>query len=165
MKRNQKLVVKLMGIALISVIITAVALTVLGAFEINKAYQETIEELLEGQAHSLADTYDTAFEGEWIVDADGNVTKEGVLINGNHELIDEMKEHTGLDYTLIWGDTRIATTLLKEGTNERNEGSQISAEVWGKVQKGETVHANNLVIGGSKYNASSHITFMKYANQ
>ena len=153
MKRKGKLVVKLMGISLASVIVTAVILTILAAVEIDNAYEETISELLDGQAKSLADTYDTAYEGEWTTDEEGNVYKEGVLINGNYELIDELKADTGLDYTLIWGDTRIATTLLKDGTNERNIGSQISADVWSKVKGGETVHARGLVIGGQKYDA------------
>lgn len=153
MKRNQKLVVKLMGVSLIAVIVTAGILTVLSAVEIDNAYEETITELLQNQARSLADTYDTAFEGDWTQDADGNVIKEGVIINGNHEMVDELKEDTGLDYTLIWGDTRIATTLMKEGTNERNEGTQISADVWARIQKGETVNVRGITIGGIKYDA------------
>ncbi len=153
MKRKGKLVTKLMGISLISVVATAVILTILAAIQIDRAFEDTITEMLQGQAIALADTYDTAFEGEWIEDEEGNVYKEGVLINGNNELIDEMKKGTGLDYTLIWRDTRIATTLLKEGTNERNVGTQISADVWAKVQKGETVNVRNIVIGGAKYDA------------
>ena len=149
MKRKGKLVVKLMGVALIS----AVVLTVISGIQIDRAYEDTIEEMLQGQAIALADTYDTAFEGEWTVDEEGNVYKEGVLINENYDLIDEMKKGTGLDYTLIWGDTRIATTLLKEGTNERNIGTQISADVWSKVQTGQTVNVRNIVIGGQKYDA------------
>ncbi len=153
MKRKGKLVVKLMGISLISVIVTAVVLTLLSGVEIDNAYEETITEMLQGQAETLAEVYDTAFEGEWTVDEEGNVYKEGVQINGNYELIDKLKQDTGLDYTLIWGDTRIATTLLKEGTNERNVGTQISAEVWAKVQSGQTVNVRNIVIGGQKYDA------------
>ncbi len=153
MKRNGKLVVKLMGISLLSVIITAVVLTVLAAIQIDKAFEDTIEEMLTAQACSLADTYDKAYEGEWTVDEEGNVYKEGVLINGNYEMIDEMKQDTGLDYTIIWGDTLIATTLLKDGTNERNIGTQISPEVWAKVQTGETVHVRHIVIGSQKYDA------------
>ena len=153
MKRKGKLVVKLMGISLISVIVTAVVLTVLSGVEIDNAYEETITEMLQGQAETLAEVYDTAFEGEWTVDEEGNVYKEGVQINGNYELIDKLKQDTGLDYTLIWGDTRIATTLLKEGTNERNVGTQISADVWAKIQTGETVNVRNIVIGGQKYDA------------
>lgn len=153
MKRKGKLIVKLMGISLIAVVATAVILTLISAIQIDRAFEDTIAEMLQGQAESLADTYDTAYEGEWTTDEEGNVYKGGELISGNYTLIDELKGDTGLDYTIIWGDTRIATTLLKEGTNERNIGTQISAEVWAKVQKGETVNVRNLTIGGQKYDA------------
>lgn len=153
MKRNQKLVVKLMGVSLVAVIIAVVVLTVIAGVQIDSAYETTIEELLEAQSESLGETYDTAYEGEWTADADGNVYKEGELISGNFELVDELKEDTGLDYTLIWGDTRIATTLMKEGTNERNIGTQIAADVWAQVQKGTGVYTRGLNIGGVKYDA------------
>ncbi len=153
MKRKGKLIVKLMGISLIAVIATAVILTLISAIQIDRAFEDTVAEMLQGQAESLADTYDTVYEGEWTTDEEGNVYKGGELISGNYTLIDELKGDTGLDYTIIWGDTRIATTLLKEGTNERNIGSQISAEVWEKVQKGEIVNVRNLTIGGQKYDA------------
>lgn len=153
MKRKGKLIVKLMGISLIAVIATAVILTLISAIQIDRAFEDTITEMLQVQAETLADTYDTTYEGEWTTDEEGNVYKGGELISGNYTLIDELKGDTGLDYTIIWGDTRIATTLLKEGTNERNIGSQISAEVWAKVQKGEIVNVRNLTIGGQKYDA------------
>ncbi len=153
MKRKGKLVVKLMGISLISLIVTAVVLTILAAVQIDKAFEDTLGEMLRAQARSLADTYDMAYEGEWIVDEEGNVYKGGELISGNYELIDEMKHDTGLDYTIIWGDTRVATTLLKEGTNERNIGTQISPDVWARVQTGEIVNVRHIVIGGVKYDA------------
>ncbi|MBR3348588.1 MAG: cache domain-containing protein, partial [Solobacterium sp.] len=126
-------------------------MTLISAIQIDRAFEDTITEMLQVQAETLADTYDTTYEGEWTTDEEGNVYKGGELISGNYTLIDELKGDTGLDYTIIWGDTRIATTLLKEGTNERNIGSQISAEVWAKVQKGEIVNVRNLTIGGQKY--------------
>ncbi len=153
MKRKGKLIVKLMGISLIAVIATAVILTLISALQIDRAYEDTIQEMLQMQAEALADTYDLAYEGEWTVDEAGQVYKGGALINENYELIDELKGDTGLDYTIIWGDTRIATTLLKEGTNERNIGTQISPEVWAKVQTGQPVNVRGIVIGGQKYDA------------
>ncbi|MCR5387770.1 MAG: methyl-accepting chemotaxis protein [Lachnospiraceae bacterium] len=138
MERKQKLILKVVLVALVSVICTAVLLTILSCVYIGKAYKEsTIKELktaceqLSNAVHSMND------EGDWSLGDDGILYKGGDIIMDEIEgNIDALHAQTGVDYTLFYGDTRYLTTICKAGTDEKLIGTKASDAVINDVLKG-----------------------------
>jgi hypothetical protein len=70
---------------------------------------------------------DQKYPGSWS-NLDGQLYKGGTLISGNNEAVDEVQTLTGSLATIFLGDTRVATTVLKDdGT--RAVGTQAAPEV------------------------------------
>ncbi|HEX3048742.1 MAG TPA: methyl-accepting chemotaxis protein [Bacillota bacterium] len=84
------------------------------------------------------------YPGDWSIIA-GQLYKGQVLMNGNHELVDEVQKQTHSLATIFMGDTRIATTVLKND-GSRAEGTQAAPEVIDRVLKdGKEYHGKALV--------------------
>ena len=153
MVRKQKLVVKIITISLICVIATAVILTVIGAREIDEAYSSMTRETLHNAAATISDEFENAFEGDWVMESDGTVHKGDLNLSEDYSIIDNLKEGTGLEYTLFWADTRVATTIYKEGsTTDRNVGTQAPEGVWNQVKSGQEVYGTKFYVAGNPYN-------------
>ena len=76
------------------------------------------------------------------------------LDNGNeipyeHTYVDMLKSE-GIELTVFTGDTRLMTSALND-KGERNEGTQMAADIWAKVQQGQDVKASGVNIGGQDY--------------
>lgn len=81
----------------------------------------------------------------------GVLMKGNVKISGNYEVIDFLKEETGLETTVFAGDTRVSTTLIGDD-GKRMEGTKADSKIVEKVLKnGETVYIDNIKIGNSNY--------------
>ncbi len=154
MKRKQKLIFKVVLVAVITVICTSVLLSVLSSIYISKAYKEsTIKELktaceqLSNAVHSMND------EGDWGLGEDGILYKGGDIIMDEIEgNIDALHTQTGVDYTLFYGDTRYLTTICKAGTNEKLIGTKASDAVINDVLKGGNEwYSTTLKIEGLPY--------------
>lgn len=150
-KRKQKLVVRLVAIALMGAAIIAVALTLMASMLIDNAYEETVEEELKACAELLSDTYQYAYSGDWGMDAGGNLTKGDVVLNDR--LIDDVKAKTGVDFAFFYGDTRVMTSLTAPGSSKKLVGAQADPKVSAKVLKGEEIYERGVVVGGVKYDA------------
>ena len=66
-------------------------------------------------------------------------------------IVDHIKESTGIDVTIFWGDTRILTSIVDEH-GARQINTKASAEVAERVlQNGETYYDRNIEILGQRY--------------
>ena len=136
-ERNQQLVVKLVLIAIASVVVTAVVLIVISAAEISSTYEKLVMEELKATAEHLDSAVSSMNdEGDWEM-VDGVLLKGGDIIEEELEtMIDKLHADTGIDYTIFYGDTRRLTTIYKEGTNQKLVGTKASDAVIADVLKG-----------------------------
>ncbi len=151
-KRNRKLVAQLIEIACLATVVSAVLLTIVGSILIDKAYREMTEEELQATADLLADTYNYAFEGDWRWDSATNTLYKGeTVMSGNYELLDDLHNRTGLDFTLFYMDTRILCTM-NDDNGQRNINTKADSEIVSDVVNGGNEHyAKDITVGGTVY--------------
>lgn len=143
---------KLLLIALLPSIILGVTLTYLAATNIQAGMQEQALDGLRGVAFSLQEIYATADAGEYTEDASGNFMKGNLPISGNYAIVDEMKNFTGYEFTVFYGDTRVTTSLKDINTGERLVGTKASDKVIQTVlQGGQEYSDTGVVINGESY--------------
>ncbi len=160
MKRNQHLIAKVMMMSLGIVFLTAVIVASVGVMRANSIYEKMVVEEIRAAAYHLLDEVSNEYDGDWsmengLLGKGGEYYNEDLGVSINDELIaqfDDLKSNTGLDYTLFFGKTRILTTLVQKGTNNRLSGTDASDEVAKTVlQNGQPYVAENTKIGGNIY--------------
>lgn len=86
------------------------------------------------------------------VDSEGNLLNDTINLSENVQDIDEIREETGIDVTVFYGDTRYVTSVKQDG--ERVLGTKASDEVIDKVlNNGEEYFASDVDVLDEKYYA------------
>lgn len=123
-----KLKGKILAVSIIPVILTSIVIFLVAADRIaNGVYDEAY---LGMHATTLAirDIFETGYEGQYHLDEEGELWKGNELnISQSLEIVDHIKENTGLDVTIFWGDNRMLTSILDENGN-RQIGTKASEE-------------------------------------
>lgn len=101
--------------------------------QVAKLIDDSITEKLNSDSSLGHSLLNQKHPGDWSI-MDGQLYKGTVLINRNYELVDEVQKQTRSLATIFMGDTRIATTVLKND-GDRAEGTQAAQEVIDRVLK------------------------------
>ena len=74
-KRNGKLLIKIIMIALVAVVLVAAVETIVAGIEIDDTYEQLFEEELKATAEHLDDEFERLYEGDWTLDALADMQK------------------------------------------------------------------------------------------
>ncbi|MCR5210316.1 MAG: methyl-accepting chemotaxis protein [Lachnospiraceae bacterium] len=154
-KRKQKLILKVIFIALAALALVCTILTVFSGIQIKKSYHTMYEEELRISCIQLRDELDDAHKGDWTTARYFPVSKGGTDISAElQEMLDYLHGQTGLEYTLFIGKTRAVTTLVDAKTGERIVGTDASEKVIKQcLEGGEEFYADKLTINNLSYGA------------
>lgn len=147
-----KLKAKILALSLVPVITLGIILFLVAADRIaNGIYDEAY---IGMQATTLAvrDIFEIGNSGPYHLDENGLLWKGDTLnISQATDITDHIRQNTGMEVTVFWGDTRILTSLVNEH-GERQINTKASEDVINKVLKnGETYQNRNVEILGKKY--------------
>ena len=145
-KKNKKLLMKQVVIAVAAVVLVSVCLAAYGAIQVRTAYHEMIEEVVEVAAIEYLEELKIAKPGD-LTEKDGAYYKGGVEMTD--AVIEEMKEKTGIEYEIIYGDTIALATILDNG--QPIVGNKVSQTALNCIAKGEPQYAPNVKIGHNVY--------------
>ncbi|MBD5543228.1 MAG: diguanylate cyclase [Lachnospiraceae bacterium] len=129
------------------------AIIILGfsARTLKASMEEEVEEALRNLGISIMETYETAYPGDYRINQDGHVLKGDYALYDDYSLIDHIKEETGVEVSLLYGNTRMLTTIRNQD-NERIGGTLVSDVVVEHVlDGGEAFFSNELSIFDEKY--------------
>lgn len=161
MEKKGKIIKKIVLISISAMAFLTVVLTVIGILQVRSTFINQIEKTLKVADYQLEDEFTSEYDGDWSYE-DGTLfiggESESSSLAGQSILeeytkqMDGLKNNTELEYTIFWGDTRIATTVIKAGTTERAVGTKASDQVIETVlKKGENFLAENIDIQGANY--------------
>lgn len=147
-----KLKGKILALSLIPVIVLGISMFLVAADRIaNGIYDEAY---IGMQATTLAvrDIFEEGNSGAYHMDGNGMLWKgESLNISQATNITDHIKENTGMEVTVFWGDTRILTSIVNE-KGERQINTKASADVVSHVLKNGEIYQNrNIEILGQKY--------------
>ena len=148
-KSSSRLRLKIMLVALLPMILMAVIVGVVAARNMSEGMRQEMLYALKAEAHSLEQVYNAVNSDTYSVS--GNKLMKGSFnITDETDFIDSFVEGSGMDVTVFYGDTRMATTL-KDDSGKRIVGTQANADIAKAVLAGETVEKENITIDGKKY--------------
>lgn len=132
---------------LVSVIIIQVSTNIL---------QEKLENQIEGALQivtsSLMETYNSLYKGDYSTGRSGKLSKGDTMISGDTDLIDALKEQTGYESSMIYGDMRRISTIKREAGG-RIQGTGVDKSVYKKVMSGKSVFRTDVKIQNTVYYA------------
>lgn len=135
---------------LISVLIVAIISIVPVAFVSMSSLERTMAlEKAKADSATGLEIIDRTYPGEWQI-KQGKLYKGSQVMNNNFEIVDRVSSLTGDSATIFQGNTRIATTVKKNG--QRVIGTQVSTEVENVVfNKGQNFTGEADVVGTKHY--------------
>lgn len=129
----------------------SISVTVITSSRYMKTTTENeIESMLKVTGYSLLQTFDSLDKGTYRLSGD-NLFKGGTNLSTSTDTVDYIKEISGVDCTIFYGDTRYLTTIT-DGSGNRVLLTQCTDKVKEIVlEQGNTYFARNVNIGGQNY--------------
>lgn len=151
MKKGIKITAKIVLMTLFPLIFIGVIAVLMGTSgEKNIAYQ-LVEENLENVAYNVDSIYDMYADGDFSYQ--NEILKKGTKdITDDYELIDKIKEQSGIEVTVFWGNQRMLTTVTNE-KGERVIGTTLDEGFADDILSGkeETHFVKSVQIAGADY--------------
>lgn len=141
----------LLKMNMLPLILLTLVITTFSAVRFAASMNREAQNGLVDLCHTVMTLYDTVYEGDYhIDDTDGAAVmmKGEQPLNGNFEIIDSIKEQTGVDITIFYQDTRMITTIQND-EGVRAIGTKANDTVVEEVLQGGQPHfyASTLVEG------------------
>lgn len=143
---------KLLMLCLLPMILICAMITVFSTNSLTKGIESEIEKSLHIVAATLDETYTNLYEGDYKKGMTGKVTKGEHTISGDTKLIDSIKERTGFEATLFFGNMRLITTISKEKGGVAI-GTSLDKEIYARIKEGESLFLKDFDIQGKTYYA------------
>lgn len=144
----------LFNMNMLPLILFTLVITTLGAARFAASMNVEAKNGLVNLCHTVVILYDTLYQGEYHVTNQGEdiyMMKGQHLLNGNYEMIDSIKEKTGVDITIFYQDMRIITTIRTED-GIRAVGTKANAMVTEDVLKNGHPHFYaSMMVEGVRY--------------
>lgn len=147
--RTALLVRCLIPILLMGVVIAFSAISMYGRF-----MEKEVRHSLEGIGQSVVATYDTMMPGLFSADDETgtHIYKGTTEITGNFDLIDAIANQCGAEISVIFGNTRVITTL-NNSHGERYINTGVNETVVRQLSETKESYCHEVDIDGEKYYA------------
>ncbi len=148
-QKPKKLMVSIITKAVGAILVVSLIMAVVGVFAVRHAYTKLYEEELISATNLLRDKYD-GIAGDWSMTGD-SLYKGHYNVSSDIDTMDQLKEQTGLDFTIFYGNVSMASSLiLPDGS--RAVGTKATDDITSAVYKdGEEMYLKNIDILGMPY--------------
>ncbi len=151
MKLKFKLRGKLICIILFPVLLLGVAVMQLSKTTVANVLVDKLDTSLCATAISVGNTLMYADSGAFGLNEAGELVKGEFNISKATDLVDSIREESGVEVSVFYGDTRYVTSITDE-TGARAAGETITGEIAEHVlTKGEAFFTKNAEVNGKQY--------------
>lgn len=151
-KRHLTLSGRLLLLCLLPMILACLMITIFSANRLRSSIETEIEKALKIVATSVNETYTNLYEGDYSQDQNGKLKKGDTQISGDNGLIDSLKEQTGFEVSLMFGNMRLITTV-RNANGARANGIGIPVANYKRIEAEESFFITKYEVGGTLYYA------------
>ncbi len=151
-KRLLTLSGRLLLLCLLPMVLVCIVITTFSANRLRAGIEDEIEKALTIVATSINETYTNLYEGDYSQGQSGVLSKGDIQISGDNGLIDSIKEQTGFEVSMMYGNMRMITTV-RNVNGARANGIGIPAGTYNKITAGEKIFITDYSVGGKTYYA------------
>lgn len=151
MKLKFKLRGKLIATVITPVILLGVAVMQLSKATVSEVLTDKLETSLSATAVSVKNTLTYAGDGAYGLNESGDLVKGDFNISKTWDLVDSIKEESGIEVSVFYGDTRYVTSLRDEEGNRPIQEKAGKAMVEHVLQGGENYFDPDAEVAGKQY--------------
>ena len=143
---------KIFALSLVPILVLGITMFLVAADRIATGIYDEAYIGMQATTIAVRNIFEEGNAGAYYMNENGMLWKGDTLnISQAVNIVDHVKQNTGIDVTIFWGDTRVLTSIVNE-RGERQINTHASAEVIEHVLKnGETYQDRNIEILGQKY--------------
>lgn len=155
-ERKQRKVGKIQTAVLLRTLFPVLLLGALMAFLTYRGYRLAIREeskpVMQNVAETVATQLDEAYPGDYYLVGEEIVSlyKGDTDITLKYDVIDEIKEKTGMDVTLFYENTRIMTTLA-DGEGNRYVATGVNATIYNEMEEVQAFLYYDVALDNAEY--------------
>lgn len=147
-----KLRTKILLITLLPIILLGVGIYLLAADRIANGIYDQAYAGMEAAALAVRDIFEIGNAGAYQVDENGELWKgDNLNISQSTDIVDHIKDSTGMDVTIFWNDTRILTSIKNDSGERQNNSKASDAVIQTVLKNGEYYLDRNVDILGTQY--------------
>lgn len=128
---------KILIITVAPMILFFIVSIILTRFYIKDTIEQDREVTLRTAVSAVKSSYDYAYEGDYTVDMMNRFMKGEVNLSGNQQILDHLKEETGVVSAICYRSTRKITSILDDDGN-RIVGTSESDAIYEHIQEGKS---------------------------
>ena len=117
-------------------------------------FVDEVDRSLKAAANSVLVTYDELYPGDYVLQGEGtafvSLYKGEKELTGEFDIVDRMKEETGMEVTLFYKDARILTTLRNED-GSRCVATGVNGAVYSAMEREDDALRFRADINGTDY--------------
>ena len=117
-------------------------------------FVDEVDRSLKAAANSVLVTYDELYPGDYVLQGEGtafvSLYKGEKELTGEFDIVDRMKEKTGMEVTLFYKDARILTTLRNED-GSRCVATGVNGAVYSAMEREDDALRFRADINGTDY--------------
>lgn len=137
---------RLLIMCILPMIFTCALVTAISTSTLKSAMEKEIENSMRIASSAIDETYTNLYEGDYSQDLSGTIKKGDTVISSEYGLVDAMKEKTGFDISMIFGDMRLLTTV-KGSNSGRINGTKLDGEILEEIQQSKNVFKKDFIVG------------------
>lgn len=150
----------LLTVCVLPMVLVCALIATLSTRSMEKAIEEEINSSLQIVATAVKETYTNLYEGDYTVDFVGKVRKGDKEINGDYQLIDAIKAGTGYDVSMLFGNTRLITTVAKDN-GVRANGIPTDKQTYARIEEGTPFFLKDFTVVGK----SCYVYYLPLVNE
>jgi methyl-accepting chemotaxis protein len=153
-KKKTSLMQRLLAMSIGPTLILAIIITIYAGFCITDGMQQEFLEGLKNTAYTIRAAYQALDDGDYYLNDQGELMKGQLNVSADENLIDSFVEGNNVAITILYGDTRMATSLISAETGKRIVGTKASDVVVETVlNQGQEYESTDLTINEEDYYA------------
>ena len=150
MKLKFKLRGKLVGTVITPVLLLGVAVMQLSKATVTEVLTDKLETSLLATVTSVNNTLEYAGNGAFAINGSGDLVKGDFNISKTAGLVDSIKEESGVEVSIFFGDTRYLTSLRDEDGNRLTEKANDAMKEQ-VLKNGENYFDPDVEVAGKNY--------------
>lgn len=149
-KRGAGLFLSLAAVMGMPILVLGIIFIVLGTQSVSEGMELEIKKALASTARETVALYSLSYPGE-IKKEDQRFLMGGVDLSGDYTLIDQIKENTGNEISIFYGDTRMLTTIQDSDGGRFVHTTMEDANIIAAIRMGNEYYSDRVKINGQFY--------------
>ena len=140
----------LSAVMAVPILVLGIIFIALGTQSVSEGMELEIKKALASTARETVALYSLSYPGE--IETEGQrFLMGGVDLSGDYTLIDQIKENTGNEISIFYGDTRMLTTIQDADGNRIVHTTTDDANIMAAIQMGNEYYSDRVDINGQYY--------------